>query len=85
MPSCIRLSQEQEVRVCLSLCRDIYADQLAAREALGGIDVDKASAWQQLALTALAGSHEDWCLNRAWVGWRLVAARRQVCASHPQG
>ncbi len=46
------------------------------------MDTSRATAWQQLALKSLLGSHEQWCMKRAMLSWTLATELRQVWHFH---
>ena len=59
-------------------CREVCAEEASARRAAADVDTSSASAWQQLAVTSLLGSHEQWRLKRAMLSWTLATELRQV-------
>ena len=59
-------------------CREVCADEMAARRAVADVDASRASAWQLLALTSLSGSLDQWCLRRAMLSWTRATELRQV-------
>lgn len=62
------------------ICREVCAEEAAALRAAASVDASRASAWQQLALTSLMGTHEAWCLKRAMLSWTQATELRQVRA-----
>ena len=60
------------------MCREVCADETAARRVVADVDASRASAWQQLALTSLSGSLDQWCLKRAMLSWTRATKLGQV-------